>query len=154
MLVVAIPLPPPSKEARPTSAKLQWLYRQNWLSTRSAAMDTHGELLQLEQAGRGAVQHRDGDDIDEIVEPRGVLTSDDFIHLVRAHVWAESARQTYCRLLLSTHYTNALGTTASLVAHRPVSESYIPAHVRGGRSLQFPRLCFMCNQLPAKGIPN
>ena len=33
-----------------------------------------------------------------------------------------------------------LGTAASFLAHRPVEESYISAHVRGGQSLQFPRL--------------
>ena len=48
-------------------------------------MDTHGELIQLEQARREHVQLRGGDALDEMVVPRGVGTGDTHKHLARAY---------------------------------------------------------------------
>ena len=45
-------------------------------SKRGVGIDTHGELLQLEQARREYVQLRDGDGLEEMVVPRGVGTRD------------------------------------------------------------------------------
>ena len=51
-------------------------------------MDTHGELNQIAQVGRGGSQHRGGDDRVAIVVPRGVRASDYFTLSVRARVKA------------------------------------------------------------------
>ena len=40
-------------------------------SKRGVGIDTHGELLQLEQGRREHVQRRDGDGLDEMVVPWG-----------------------------------------------------------------------------------
>ena len=48
-------------------------------------MDTHGELIQLEQARREYVQLRGGDALDEMVVPRGVGTRDTHKHLACAY---------------------------------------------------------------------
>ena len=48
-------------------------------------MDTHGELIQLEQARREYVQLRGRDALDEMVVPRGVGTRDTHKHLACAY---------------------------------------------------------------------
>ena len=56
-------------------------------------MDTHWELIQLEQARREYVQRRGGDALDEMVVPRGVGTRDTH-HTWRApmHGHADAAK--------------------------------------------------------------
>ena len=56
-------------------------------------MDTHRELIQLEQARREYVQIRGGDALDEMVVPRGVDTRDTHKHLTCAvHGHADAAK--------------------------------------------------------------